>query len=48
MAQCMSRKLDAGDPFPDFAINLPGASPTTVKAALSGAWSVLLIYRGHW
>ncbi len=48
MAQSQSRKLDAGDFFPDFPIHLPGASPTTVKAVLSGKWSVVLIYRGHW
>lgn len=48
MAQSSARKLDSGNPFPDFAINLLGASATTAKAALSGGWSVLLLYRGHW
>lgn len=48
MAQQETRKLDAGDPFPDFPIHLLDAAPTKIKDALAGSWSVLLLYRGHW
>ena len=48
MAQSLTRKLDAGDVFPDFPLQLLDKPPTTVKAALAGSWSVLLLYRGHW
>ena len=48
MAQGATRKLDAGDPFPDFELGILGSRPTTVKAALGGSWSVLLLYRGYW
>lgn len=48
MAHSLSRKLDAGNEFPNFAVNLLDGPPTTVKAVLGGAWSILLLYRGHW
>lgn len=48
MAQSTTPKLDGGSPFPEFFLHLLDDSRTTVKAALSGSWSVLLFYRGHW
>jgi peroxiredoxin len=48
MAQNDTRKLDAGDPFPDFPVHLVDESSTTIMSALGGSWSVLLLYRGHW
>lgn len=48
MAQSLTRKLDAGMPFPDFPVHVLDSPATTVKAALGGSWSVLLFYRGHW
>jgi peroxiredoxin len=48
MAQSLTRKLDAGMPFPDFTVQALDASPASIKATLGGSWSVLLFYRGHW
>lgn len=48
MAHSLTRKLDAGDAFPEFPIHLLDGPPTPVKDALGGSWSVLLLYRGHW
>ncbi len=48
MAHSLTRKLDAGDAFPEFSIDMLDGASTTIKSALSGSWSVLLIYRGEW
>lgn len=48
MAHSLTRKLDSGDAFPEFTVHLLDGSPTTIKDALSGGWSVLLLYRGQW
>jgi len=48
MAQSMTRKLDAGSPFPEISVSLLDNGVTSVRTALSGSWSVLLFYRGHW
>lgn len=48
MAQAATRKLDAGDPFPDLHVKILDSADTTVRSELGGSWSVLLFYRGHW
>jgi hypothetical protein len=48
MAQTETRKLDAGDPFPEFTLDVLDTGRIPAKAALGGSWSVLLLYRGHW
>jgi peroxiredoxin len=48
MAQDQRVKLDSGDPFPDFDLDVVDGARTTLKAALGGGWSVVLLYRGHW
>ena len=48
MAQNETSKLDSGSPFPDFEIHLLDRPATTIRQALEGSWSVVLLYRGHW
>jgi hypothetical protein len=48
MAQNLTRKLDAGTPFPDFAVHVLDSAPASIKEVLAGSWSILLLYRGHW
>ena len=48
VAQSLTSKLDAGMPFPDFELHVLDSAPTSIKEALAGSWSILLLYRGHW
>ena len=48
MARTQTRKLDSGDAFPDFRVSVLDNAETSIRSQLSGSWSVLLFYRGHW
>ncbi len=42
-----SRRLDAGDVFPDMTLNLAQGGTLRLPADLGTQWGVLLVYRGH-
>jgi peroxiredoxin len=44
----MGNKLDAGDTFPDMALNLVGGSTLRLPGDLKSNYSIILFYRGHW
>jgi peroxiredoxin len=44
----MADKLDIGDVFPSFELNLVGGRTVTVPDDLGGLYRVILFYRGHW
>ena len=48
MAQTLSKKLDAGDTFPDLALSLTDGKGIKVPAGTQGKWAVVLLYRGDW
>ncbi len=44
----MTDKLNTGDTFPSLVLNLVGGGTLAVPADLTAAYTVLLLYRGHW
>ena len=48
MAQEDVRKLDTGDPFPAMEFVTVRGSNIMLPENVSGVWTILLFYRGHW
>lgn len=48
MAQTDTRKLDAGDQFPEMSLDLVDGSAISIPSGQSADYSVLLGYRGKW
>ena len=44
----MSRKLEAGDQFPQIALNVEDGTTVTLPDDISTAQAIVLFYRGHW
>ena len=44
----MARQLNAGDLFPDFAVDTVDGKKLNIPQDFSGRYSVLLFYRGWW
>ena len=45
---CMADKLDMGDAFPTFTVNLAGGGTATVPDFSDAKYNIVLFYRGHW
>ncbi len=48
MAHFGTNKLDRGDPFPEIELFLTDEKRLRVPGDITGNWSVILVYRGHW
>jgi peroxiredoxin len=48
MAQSLSKKLDAGETFPELALSLIDGKAIKVPGGMRGKWGVVLLYRGDW
>ena len=48
MAQIDIKRLDAGDSFPEIALQFAGGASRAFPAKTADAYSVLLVYRGVW
>ena len=44
----MTRQLNSGDIFPRYDVHTVTAGTLRIPDDLSGEYSVLLFYRGHW
>jgi peroxiredoxin len=44
----MARQLNSGDPFPQYLVQTVAGRTFHIPEDLSGEYSVLLFYRGHW
>lgn len=44
----MADKLDMGDAFPIFTVNLAGGGTATVPDFSDAKYNIVLFYRGHW
>ena len=44
----MARQLNYGDPFPQYLVQTVDGRTLHVPGDLSGEYSVLIFYRGHW
>lgn len=44
----MSRKLQAGDQFPQIALNVEDGSTVTLPDDIGTRQAIVLFYRGHW
>lgn len=48
MAQSLGEKLDAGQAFPDFALQLVSGETRRISGIAAGQWATVLLYRGDW
>ena len=44
----MTRKLEAGDQFPQINLNIVGGSAITLPDDIDTDHAIILFYRGHW
>ena len=44
----MARQLNAGDLFPAYQVQTVDRGTLNIPQDLSGEYSILLFYRGHW
>jgi peroxiredoxin len=44
----MGRQLNLGDGFPDYHVRSTDGETLRIPENLSGEYSVILFYRGHW
>ena len=44
----MPRQLNTGDLFPEYLVKFVDGRTLRIPQELSGEYSVLLFYRGHW
>ncbi len=44
----MGQKLQQGDRFPSITLKLTGGESVTMPDDMTGRYTALLFYRGHW
>ena len=44
----MTRKLEAGDQFPQLTLNIEDGSTVTLPDDIGTGQAIVLFYRGHW
>lgn len=44
----MTRKLEAGDPFPQLKLNIVDGSTVALPDDIATPQAIVLFYRGHW
>ena len=44
----MSRKLEAGDQFPQITLNVEDGTTVTLPDDIGTPQAIVLFYRGHW
>lgn len=44
----MSRQLGPGDPFPKYTVSTAAGGRLNIPADLTGAYGVIIFYRGVW
>ncbi len=48
MPRMAEKIIDSGNPFPSIEVDRVGGGKISLPGDLSGAWGVVLLYRGHW